>query len=100
MHFFFLHKMLSMMKVPSISSVGLSPSLSSSLRVMEDPPSHTVTPPVLRVAVQPHLTLYDPMDCGPPGSSIHRILQARILGWVAMPSSSFPCRVEQNSHLS
>ena len=27
------------------------------------------------------------MDCGPPGSSVHRILQARILEWVAMPSS-------------
>ena len=33
------------------------------------------------------LTLCDPMDCSPPGSSIHRVLQARILEWVAMPSS-------------
>ena len=32
-------------------------------------------------------TLYDPMDCSPPGSSVHGILQARILEWVAMPSS-------------
>ena len=32
-------------------------------------------------------TLCDPMDCSPPGSSVHRILQARILEWVAMPSS-------------
>ena len=31
--------------------------------------------------------LCDPMDCSPPGSSIHEILQARILEWVAMPSS-------------
>ena len=29
----------------------------------------------------------DPMDCSPPGSSVHGILQARILEWVAMPSS-------------
>ena len=28
------------------------------------------------------------MDCSPPGSSLHGILQARILEWVAMPSSS------------
>ena len=28
-----------------------------------------------------------PMDCSPPGSSVHVILQARILKWVAMPSS-------------
>ena len=27
------------------------------------------------------------MDCSPPGSSVHGILQARILEWVAMPSS-------------
>ena len=32
-------------------------------------------------------TLCDPMDCSPPGSSVHGILQARILEWVAMPSS-------------
>ena len=28
-----------------------------------------------------------PVDCSPPGSSVHGILQARILEWVAMPSS-------------
>ena len=33
------------------------------------------------------LTLCNPMDCSPPGSSVHGILQARILEWVAMPSS-------------
>ena len=32
-------------------------------------------------------TLYDPMDFNPPGSSVHGILQARILKWVAMLSS-------------
>ena len=31
-------------------------------------------------------TLCDPMDCSPPGSSVHEILQARILEWVTMPS--------------
>ena len=33
------------------------------------------------------LTLRDTMDCSPPGSSVHGILQARILERVAMPSS-------------
>ena len=33
------------------------------------------------------LTLHDPMDCSLPGSSVHGILLARILEWVAMPSS-------------
>ena len=32
-------------------------------------------------------TLCDPMHCSPPGSSVHGILQAGILEWVAMPSS-------------
>ena len=37
--------------------------------------------------LQSYLTLWDPMDHGPPGSSVHGILQARILVWVAMPAS-------------
>ena len=37
--------------------------------------------------LQSYLTLGDPMDCSPPGSSVHGILQARILEWVAMLSS-------------
>ena len=32
-------------------------------------------------------TLCNPVDCSPPGSSLHGILQARILHWVARPSS-------------
>ena len=31
--------------------------------------------------------LYDPMDCSLPGSSVHGIVQARILEWVAIPFS-------------
>ena len=39
-------------------------------------------------------TLCNPMDCSPPGPSVHGIFQARILKWVAMPSSrgSSQCR--------
>ena len=32
-------------------------------------------------------TLCNPKDCGPPGSSVHEILQVRILEWVAIYSS-------------
>ena len=32
-------------------------------------------------------TLFYPMACSLPGSSVHGILQARVLEWVAMPSS-------------
>ena len=38
-------------------------------------------------SLQSCLTLCDPMDCSPPGSSVPGILQARILEWGAMPSS-------------
>ena len=35
-------------------------------------------------SLQSCLTLCDPVDCCPPGPSVHGILQARILEWVAM----------------
>ena len=35
-------------------------------------------------------TLCDPMDCSPPGSFVHGILQARILEWVAISFSTLP----------
>ena len=35
-------------------------------------------------SLQSYLTLCDPMNCSPPDSSVHEILQARILEWVAM----------------
>ena len=37
------------------------------------------------LVTQSCLTLCDPMDCSLPGSSVHRILQARILEWVVIP---------------
>ena len=39
---------------------------------------------------QSRLTLCHPMDCSLPGSSVHGILQTRLLGWVTMPSSRGP----------
>ena len=37
--------------------------------------------------LQSYPTLCDPMDWSPPGSSVHGIPQAKVLEWVAMPSS-------------
>ena len=34
-----------------------------------------------------YMTNSNPIDCSPPGSSVHGILQGRILEWVVMPSS-------------
>ena len=53
--------------------------------------------------VQSCLTLCDPMDCSVPGSSVHGILQARILEWVAVPpyrgSFQFPYCLTQGGLL-
>ena len=42
---------------------------------------------LLCVSAQLSPTLYDPMGCSPPVSSVHGILQTRILEWVDMPSN-------------
>ena len=39
------------------------------------------------ICAQSCLTLCEPMDCSPLGSSVHGISQARILRWVAIPYS-------------
>ena len=60
------------------------------------------------VPAQSYPTFCDPIDCSPPGSSVHGILQARILEWVAMPSSrgasppqgSNPCLLPSVSGIS
>ena len=46
------------------------------------------------------LTLCNPMDCSAPGSSIHRILQARILEWVAIPFSVTSSQLRDQSQVS
>ena len=46
------------------------------------------------------LTLYDSMDCSPPGSSVHGILEARILDWVTVPSSRPPAHISYVSSLA
>ena len=50
--------------------------------------------------IQSCLTLCDPMDCSPPGSSVHGIFQATILEWVALPSSRGSSRPSNQASLS
>ena len=45
--------------------------------------SHTMAIIQLCSVAQLCLTLFDPMDCSPPGSSVHGIFHTRILEWVA-----------------
>ena len=42
----------------------------------------------------------DPMDYILPGSSVHEIFQARILKWVAMPSSERSFLLRDGTHIS
>ena len=46
------------------------------------------------------LTLCDPMDCSPPGSSVHGILQAGILEWVATSFSRGSSRPRDRTQVS
>ena len=73
--------------MPSPGGKGTEPSLMNQI----SPYSHSYvlleqTFSCVLVA-QSRLTLCDPMDGSPPGSSVHGILEARILEWVAIPKS-------------
>ena len=50
---------------------------------------HIVTPTEVHACLLSHSVMSDsfetPMDCSPPGSSVHGISQARMLEWVACP---------------
>ena len=50
---------------------------------------HKVFASVMSVSVSRSVVsaLCDPMDCSPPGFSVYRILQTRILEWVVIPFS-------------
>ena len=52
------------------------------------------------LVTQSCLTLWDPTDCSPLGSSVHRILQARILEWVAIPFSRGSSRLRERTQAS
>ena len=45
-------------------------------------------------------TLWEPTDCSPPGSSVLGTLQARLLGWLAIPFSSGSFRPRDHTQLS
>ena len=59
--------------------------------------------PVVTVCVCCRSVLSDSVwlqDCSPPGSSVHGILQARILEWVAIPFSRGPYQPRDQTHVS
>ena len=46
------------------------------------------------------LTLCDPVDCSPPGTSVHEMLQARVLEWIAISCSRGSSRLRDPTHVS
>ena len=55
---------------------------------------------ILWLVAQSRLTLCDPMDCSPPGSSVHGILLAGMLKWVAIPFSRGCSWPRDQTHVS
>ena len=57
---------------------------------------------MLRVRMLSRVRLCDPMDCSPPGFSVHGIFQARILEWIAFssPGDLLDPRIEPESPVS
>ena len=50
--------------------------------------------------VKSYQTLWDPMDCSSPGSSVHGILQARVLEWVAISVSRGSSKLRNQTQIS
>ena len=52
------------------------------------------------LVTQSYLTICNPMDCSPPGSSVHGMFQARIMGWVAISYSRGSSQPRDQTQLS
>ena len=79
----------------------LAPKVRWVLGAADDPKGREYSHPSSEVA-QACLTLYDPMDCSPAGSSVHGIFQARILEWIGIfffRGSSWPRDQTQASRI-
>ena len=66
---------------------GFVPGRPQRVQFQQDLPVYTGCACMYVQSLQSCPTLCNPTDCSPPGSSVRGILQARILEWVAMPSS-------------
>ena len=62
--------------------------------------THTHTHNVCAQLLQSCSTLCDPMDCSLPGSFVHGIFLARIMEWIAMPSSRGSSQPRDQIHIS
>ena len=84
--------------VDSLSIHVSSPHKDTSQTVFRSHPNSLILTGML--VAQSCLTQCDPMDCSPPGFSVHELLQARILEWTAMPSSRGSSGPRDRTHVS
>ena len=87
--------------------LGQSPEGHLRVELWASPPSQGTLPinsSLLKVKVKvkslSRVRLCDPMDCSPPGSSVHWILQARILEWIAISFSRGSSRPRNQTQVS
>ena len=81
---------------------SVCPLMDTNKRLMEAPDRRDWLWGKVKVKVKSCPTLCDPVDCSPPGSSVHGILQERILEWVAIffsKGSSWPRDWTQVFHI-
>ena len=74
-------------RFPGAQSASLYPELRGCWRSVTAAAKGSVTAECLVLVARSCPTLCNPMDCSPPGSSVHGISQARILEWVAISFS-------------
>ena len=92
-----VRKLITYCPIPSMFVVVFCPP-TSRLPISPRPPQWDACVRVKSLQLCP--TLCDPMDCSLPGSSVHGILQARIVEWVTMPSSRGSSRRKDQTCLS
>ena len=80
------HSSLVACRIPWTEKLGGLQSMGSQ-RVKHNWVTNTFTLSAAAKSLQSCPTLCDSRDCSPPGSSVHGISQARILGWVAISFS-------------
>ena len=75
---------------PELGRISMRRSWGASRRPGKHTPTHYSTGKVKVKVAQLCLTLYDPIDCSLPGTSVHGILQVRILEWLLCPWGDLP----------
>ena len=84
----------------TVSSLFLFASISNISIMNTDYLINCVPATACAKSLQSCLTLCNPMDCSPPGSSVHGIFQARILEWGAAFSSRGSSQSRDPTHVS